>query len=149
MILSYLLLVLLSSDCQGMAEIREKYDQLETESQIESFIDMCKETSCNSAIAYKDVATMQLAEHTFLPNRQLGYFRKGKAVLDQHIAENPADLEARYLRILVQLNVPSFIDYRDDFESDYAYLKKEIGSSSLPEAFQSRILNRIKNELNE
>ncbi|KPM49328.1 hypothetical protein AFM12_01510 [Jiulongibacter sediminis] len=66
-------------------------------------------------------------------------------MLENYIRENPVDLEARYLQIMVQLNVTSFFDYKDAYRNHYALLKKEIGSSSLPQSYQTRILSKIKN----
>ncbi len=66
-------------------------------------------------------------------------------MLENYIRENPSDFEARYLRIMVQLNVTSYFDYKYDYGNHYALLKKEIGSSSLPQSYQTRILSKIKN----
>ncbi|MGR3809216.1 hypothetical protein [Jiulongibacter sp. NS-SX5] len=132
-----------------MNEVRSRFSQINSEEDCEAFIKFCDQVKCDAAVGYKATATMQMAEFAFMPNSKWSYFKKGKAILENHIKTHPKDLEARYMRVMIQLNAPAMLNYNEDYKSDYALIKKEIGSSSLPKSYQKTILDTIKKELNK
>ncbi len=101
-----------------------------------------KESSCRQLIAllepyntkdevllfgYKACATMMMAQFVFNPFSKLSYFRKGRNMLESAIAEDPGNVELRLLRFCTQLDIPSFLAYKDNIKED-----KTILINSLP-----------------
>lgn len=71
---------------------------------------------------YNGVATMLQAKHTLNPFSKLGYFKKGKAMLENAIAHATDNIELRMLRYAVQKKAPSFLQYNASIQEDEAFL---------------------------
>lgn len=99
-------------------------------------------TNINIISAYKAVCETMMASHAFLPTSKLNYFHTGAKQLEGIIKETPV-LEVRYLRLLVQLNVPKMLNYNDDIDSDLKFVVDNIGSSKLSEQDKELIKNTL------
>ncbi|MBC7451291.1 MAG: hypothetical protein H7259_07355 [Cytophagales bacterium] len=77
---------------------------------------------------YVGMVESMLAEHTSNPMKKLSYFNEGKSKLEKAIAALPLDVELRYLRLMLQLNVPSLLGYSGNISSDRAYIVQHIAS---------------------
>ena len=86
---------------------------------------------------------MQSAKYSFWPPKKLKHFNKGKKILESFILSNPENTEARYLRILVQSEVPDFLGYNKEINTDIKFVKLKIGGSDLPKIYQNLILKNI------
>ena len=84
------------------------------------------------AFSYHAVAKMMLAKHDSNPVKKWRYFYKGKDMLENAINKYPNNLELRFLRYCVQLNVPDFLAYNSNLESD-----KEIITNQIDEQTES------------
>ena len=73
-----------------------------------------------------------LAKHDSNPVKKWRYFYKGKDMLENAINKYPNNLELRFLRYCVQLNVPDFLAYKSHLESD-----KEIITNQIDEQTES------------
>ena len=71
----------------------------------------------NLTLAYKGIGKTMLADHMLLPTTKLSYFNSGKADLEKAIKKEPKNIEFRYLRLLIQLNAPFFLNYNDQIDN--------------------------------
>jgi hypothetical protein len=71
---------------------------------------------------YKGAATMIMAKHCFSPISKLSYFSKGKNLLEQSINADKYNIELRFLRFALQINIPFFLGYKGAINSDKAFL---------------------------
>ena len=86
---------------------------------------------------------MQKAQFALTPWKKYGHFKKGKKELEAFIKKNPNDLEARYLRFLVQSNAPFFLGYRSEIKNDYNMIQKNIKEYDLPDDYKKQILKHL------
>ena len=71
---------------------------------------------------YLGVLEAMLAEHTFNPYKKLTYFNSGKKKLETAISMDSLNVELRYLRLGMQLNVPGFLGYNSSIEKDKTFI---------------------------
>jgi len=82
-------------------------------------------------IAYVGVSETMLAENVFWPREKWNYFNSGKEKIEKAIHQNKNNPELRYLRLLVQLNAPSFLSYDESIETDLEFYISNILNSGL------------------
>jgi len=131
------------SNCDQMPEVRADFHAILSEEALEAFIEDMDNIPCDLKTPYLASATMWQAEYTSWPFRKLNYFRKGKQILEEFIAKNPDNIEARYVRLLCQLNAPGFLNY-DNIDEDRAFINSNIESSNLPQEYKDIMLFNIK-----
>lgn len=133
--------LLLSStvDCQQVQdidEIRHLYVHAQKEKvACQQLYNLTENSNLNAntlAYSYHAVAKMMLAKHDSNPVKKWRYFYKGKNMLENAINKYPNNLELRFLRYCVQLNVPDFLAYNSNLESD-----KEIITNQIDEQTES------------
>lgn len=71
--------------------------------------------------AYKGLCETMMAEHVFMPTAKLRNFSNGKAKIEDAIRKWPDNSELRYIRLMVQLNCPGFLNYDDKIDEDLRY----------------------------
>ncbi len=69
-------------------------------------------------IGYKGMSNLMVCYHSFNPYTKYTNFIKGKNILEQAINKDPNNIELRFLRLSVQLNVPSFLGYSSNINED-------------------------------
>lgn len=136
-----------NSNCIEMQTVREKYHQNKTSDQLDSYIAYLEKLNCGLAHPYLASAIMQKAEHAILPTKKLKYFNSGKKLLEDYIKNNPKSIEAKYVRAMVQSEIPSFLGYHHEMKYDIQYIKKNIRASDLSEEYQEIILKNINSIL--
>ena len=130
-------------DCDKIISIRTAFHEIATESQLDEFIENTEEKNCKEAQPYLASAIMQKAKYAFFPTSKFRYFNQGKELLENFIDAYPHNLEARYVRVLVQRNIPSLLGYKDNIESDIKFINLYIKEANLPADFKNVILNNI------
>lgn len=110
------------------AGIREDFHSLDQDKKaLEKII---KNTSyINNAVseAYKGLCQTMMAEYVFWPMSKISNFNKGKERINHTISASPDNCELRYIRLLVQLNAPAFLNYNHEVLVDF-----DMFCSSLP-----------------
>ncbi|MCH2226925.1 MAG: hypothetical protein MK033_04050 [Candidatus Caenarcaniphilales bacterium] len=85
------------------------------------------------ASSYKEAYLLALAivaaKFEFNPINKIRHFQKEKNNLEILIAENPNNLELRYIRLAIQLNTPKVMSYKDNIEEDSEYIINELRSN--------------------
>lgn len=104
------------------------------------YIDHMEDVKSPISRGYRGMYYMLKARYSYNPVSKLSSFSKGRKLLEGAITSDPANVELRFLRLSVQLNAPSFLDYNDDIEQD----KKTIVSlyrGVTDDDLRARILN--------
>lgn len=91
---------------------------------------------------YRGMSYMIMANYTWNPYNKLSFFNKGKALLDEAIRKDPANMELRFLRFGVQTNAPGFLGYSGMIAEDKAVI-----INGYPQSKDGDLKNRIKNYL--
>lgn len=144
LIFSYVLSILVTT-CNDINQLRKDYNSINSEEKLEQFIKKYKSYSCDKSIPYLASATMMRAQYAFSPIRKLNYFNTGKAKLEEYIKDNPASIDARYVRIMIQGTIPAFLNYKSDLKYDIKFVKENIERSDLTNEIKNTILKNINN----
>lgn len=91
---------------------------------------------------YQGLCYMIRANYVWNPYNKLGFFNKGKEMLNEAISKDPANLELRFLRYCVQTNAPSFLGYNNKIVED-----KKVILSLYVLSTDRDLKSRIKNYL--
>jgi len=94
--------------------------------------------------SYKAVCKMMMAQYVYNPFTKYSWFNKGKTLLEQSIVLDK-NVENIYLRLIVQINVPSFLGYKTEIESDTKYILENLEKSAIPEETKRFILKNLIN----
>lgn len=137
LILSLFFPLFLSANCDNINSIRYEYHSLDTEKKVELFLKNYRNSSCQKSKPYMASAIMQQAQYTMFPHKKLQYFSAGKKELEDYIKNNPDDIEGRYVRLLVQSQVPMILGYKGNMQEDKKFIEKHLSTSSLPTAYQA------------
>jgi hypothetical protein len=69
-------------------------------------------------IGYKAMSKLMICYHSYNPYTKYKNFICGKELLEQAIKKDPDNIELRFLRLTVQLNVPPFLSYSNNIMED-------------------------------
>lgn len=68
------------------------------------------------------------ANHVFNPISKLSTFTKGRVAIDKAVSKDPNNVEIRFIRLSVQKNCPSFLDYNSNIAADKKFIKDHMSS---------------------
>ena len=80
--------------------------------------------------AYLGASLTLLAECSVAPWTKFNQFVQGSELLEEAIAAKPNEAEFRYLRFLIQINAPSFLNYDDNLKEDYIAINNTLQNST-------------------
>ena len=75
---------------------------------------------------YKGALIMAKGKHAFNPFKKLGYFNDGKEILEKAVAADFENIELRFLRLTMQVNIPTFLGYNRSREADRDFLNQNL-----------------------
>jgi hypothetical protein len=105
-----------------------------------------KNVSSNPVLkAYYGMTYMLMAKHGFNFFTRLSNFNKGKEILEQAIAQDKSNAELRFLRLSVQMNIPTFLNYSSNIDGDKKIISEKFTQIS-DEYLKSKILQFYSNK---
>lgn len=96
----------------------------------------------NTLLGYKGAVWMARARHAANPMHKLSYFNQGKGWLEAALIKEPENVELRFLRLTIQVNVPSILGYSDKKRTDLTFVESRIPTLRIPE-LRTRMENFI------
>lgn len=122
--------------------LRSLFHKISTEKDLDELLS--KKDKINTAVseAYFGSAQAMKAKYSFLPQKKYEYFTKGRAQIE-HSIQRSKSVENIYLRLMVQLNAPGFLDYNNNIQSDINFINKNIKQSSIPTFWKKKFLKSI------
>jgi hypothetical protein len=69
------------------------------------------------------------AHHAFNPVRKYNCFVKGKGLFRSALKKDPENLEIRFLRFANQVEIPTFLNYKQNIDEDRDFLLKHLGTT--------------------
>ncbi len=132
------------SDCDKLDDIRHDYHQVNSEMSLNTFLENYQDDPCAQSIPYIASVIMQQAEYAKWPHKKLEYFNEGKKMLEGYIAAHPNNIEAHYVRLLVQSSVPGILGYKKEMGNDKVLILTEIEDADLPEEYKLIIIENTK-----
>ncbi|MBO9563916.1 MAG: hypothetical protein J7621_14130 [Niastella sp.] len=131
----YLILLAVNSflpgKCPTVPEARQLYKQAADNktacNDLISGAQGCGSASDPVLTGYQAAATMMMAKYVINPFSKLSWFRKGRKLLDNTLAQHPKNIELRFLRFTIQTNAPGMLGYNSDINSDKSFLLNAVG----------------------
>jgi hypothetical protein len=93
---------------------------------------------------YKGMAWLLKANFSINPYNKWTYFNKGKELLEAALKRDPGNVEIRFMRFCVQTNVPSFLNYNSQINTDRTMVLK-----AWPKIEDNDLKQRIKKYMHE
>lgn len=103
-----------------------EYHQALTKEKELQFIEKYEDNTTVDVQAYVISFKMKQAKHEMMPWNKLKLFNRYKNQLELLISEYQDNIHLRYVRLVIQENAPSFLNYYSEIEQDKAYLIKKI-----------------------
>ena len=75
---------------------------------------------------YKGAVKMIQAKYAVNPFSRFADFKKGRTLIEAAIARDTTCFEMRYLRLSIQMNLPTFLGYHDNIRADSSFLRAHI-----------------------
>lgn len=113
-----------------LVELRTNLDKVQYNKDyaLKLYKDLQSSSLTTIEMGYLGVIESMLATHTNDPIKKISYFNAGKSNLENSILKLPNNTELRYLRLMLQLNVPSILGYSKNIEDDRSFIVKTIAS---------------------
>lgn len=73
-------------------------------------------------IGYKGALEMAKAKHYINPFKKLSHFKTGRDILEEAIKQDVNNIELRFLRLTIQVNVPGFLGYHNELLADKTFI---------------------------
>ncbi len=124
-------------------EVRNQFPEISSEEQADTFIQQLTNDISEEAKGY--IAAMNFMKSRFVKNpfTKLKYFKIGKKELDAVILKNPKNIEMRYIRYLMQKQIPDFLGYNENIEEDFSLIVNKIVESDYSNTFKLKIINNM------
>jgi hypothetical protein len=131
-ILIYILSAVVPSSAQEI-QCQKLFISAQNEPAKQEFYNYCANLSNrnNTQQAYFGVATAMYAELVSNPADKLGYFSRGKDMLEKAIANDYWNEELRFLRYSVQDKAPWMLQYHDKLDEDAYYIYQSLSTGKL------------------
>ena len=126
-----------------MMVLRSEFHNTNTESKLTAFLTKYKNDVRVDGKPYLYCGIMQMANYTMNPYKKLDYFNKGKQALETHISKYPQQIDARYVRALIQSKAPKILNYYQNIQADISFIKRNIQESDVDEKSKSTMLYQI------
>lgn len=96
---------------------------------------------------FKAMANIMMCKHDMNPITRIGYFNKGKSMLEYAISKEPDNIELIFYRYTVQVNVPSVLGYKSNLKDDKIKMINYIVSQKSVAKKDTELYNNIKSYL--
>ncbi|MDZ7614229.1 MAG: hypothetical protein U5K51_11415 [Flavobacteriaceae bacterium] len=93
--------------------------------------------------AYQGASKARMPEYVLNPLSKIKYFNQGTEMLDASLKKKK-DTESVYLRLMIQLNAPGFLNYNKQIDEDLAFFIKNIGTANLSPEIKSMFVSNLK-----
>jgi hypothetical protein len=113
---------------------RSAFHAAQTEESLDKIIRTIPEEEDESKLAtimaYKAVSETMKADYKISPFSKLQQFNSGRDKLEALLVRHPST-EIRYLRLLVQLNVPRIVNYSDNIIEDLNHISNALRAEKI------------------
>lgn len=124
-------------------EVRKQFPEIASEAQADDFIAILKNDDSPEGKGYTAAMVFMKSRFVNFPFTKLKYFKQGKLLLDQAIIESPSNIEIRYIRFLMQKQIPEFLGYHKNISEDYDTIVNGIDNAILNNEQKSKILQSM------
>lgn len=85
-------------------------------------------TQDNVQLAYRGAFQTIWAHHTYNPVSKFNTFNAGKDNIEKAVTLSPNNVEIIFIRYSIQKNIPSFLGYKSNMQSDRIFLQNNLNN---------------------
>lgn len=138
-----LLLINIDVSLSAVEKVRNQFPNIDNLEQAEYFMELLKNETSPEAKGYNAAMNFMKSRYVTFPFTKLKYFKEGKNELDEVIKNNPRNVEIRYLRFLMQKQIPEFLGYHENIKEDFLMILKGLNMSNLKFEQKVKILQNM------
>ena len=142
-LLVLLMFFTIGNSISEVEKVRNTFPEITSIEQANYFIELLEKNETIEAKSYTAVMFFMKSRYVKFPLTKYKYFKKGKKQLDGLINTNTNNVEIRYLRFLLQSEMPKFLGYHTNIEEDFVLILNGIESSNLRGDFKIKILHNM------
>jgi len=135
-------LFFLSMD-SAIENVRSQFPNVNSLDKANEFIEILKDDNSPEAKGYTAAMILMKSRYVKGPFAKLKFFKQGKKILDNDILENPDCIEIRYIRFLMQKQIPDFLRYNKNIEEDFKFIAGKLLSSNFRSSFKIKMLKNM------
>lgn len=125
--------------------VRNQFPNINNLEQADSYLSQLENENSPEAKAYKAILNFMKSRYVTFPFTKLKYFKVGKTELDNVINKNPNNVEIRYLRFLMQKEIPSFLGYNEHINEDLNVIISNFKSCNLNYQQKNKMVQNMLN----
>ena len=142
-IISVFLLFNLIFTSSKLEDVRNQFPEINTLEQAENYLVELENEEDDTLQGYYAAMLFMKSKHVKFPLTKLKYFKKGRLLLDELISNHQHNIEIRYIRFLLQSEMPDFLGYNKNIEEDFLYITKQVKQSNLKREFKVKMLQNM------
>ncbi len=124
-------------------EVRNKFPYFETETEIDLYLTQLEADASALATVYKGALYMFKSKFAVVPTAKYNFFKKGKNLIDAACLSQTNALEIRFIRLIFQYQLPSFLGYNDDRESDFKFIITHFAQNNFSAEKKKKMINQM------
>ncbi len=124
------------------APVREQFFKAFSSGNVEKIdqvLEIFKDAEGRMVRAYEGALLMKKADLIKGAGAKLKMFKKGHEIFEGELAADPDNAELRFIRLCIQENAPKILKYRQEIETDKAFVVKSF--ASLPGDIRKHIID--------
>ena len=126
-----------------LEEVRMKFPNFNSEKEVDHYIAKLRTDESSLAQAYLGSLYFFKSKYSVFPPSKYKFFKKGRNLIDLACEVNPKSIEIRFLRLVFQYQLPSFLGYNDDKEKDFKFFTHNYINTNLGLEKKSRMLTQL------
>ncbi len=127
----------------ALEDVRKNFFQINSVDQADIYINQLQDDESLESRGYAASLNFIKSRYVKFPYTKMKFFKLGKKALDDLIKENPQNVEIRYLRFLMQKQIPEFLGYNKHLNEDFEVIILGIEKDNLPNEIKSIILTNM------
>ena len=128
------LVLFLSIPSNEINEIRLAFkDASKNEENARAFYDLVKSGKYSDEAlytAYNGASEVILSKYIDGSMEKLKYFKQGAKKIDKAVDQDEMNIEVRFVRLVIQMNTPEFLNYNENIDEDKEYLLNHYSNCS-------------------
>ena len=141
--LIFLVVFNFSSTISGLDTIRNDFPNINSLEQAERSLKELEKNEDITSKGYYAAMLFMKSKYVKFPLTKLKYFKKGKLLLDDLAFNHQNNIEIRYIRFLLQSEMPNFLGYNKNLEEDYLMIIEGVEPFNLNRNFKLKMLNNM------
>lgn len=140
-----------SQSSDTLKKVRNYFQNIEDENDIEVLTSIKLDTNdpdSSTVLAYQGAGTCMMAEYVSSPAKKLKYFNQGKKTIQTNIEEEKT-VEKVYVRLMIQLNIPKFLNYHKEIDGDIKFLEESFTEADIDLAYKRTMINNLLSIVDE